>query len=134
MESLLPSTAPATTATTAHTNGIPHRDPPPSLRQSHPPPSPQAQFFDDLLAFALVAEADGKQLVVAGLDGDFKRQRFGQLLELLPLADSVTKLSGTCQFCGTDKPQPSVFTLRVSADERQELVGGADSYVPVCRK
>lgn len=94
----------------------------------------EAQFFEDLLAFALVAEADGKHLVVAGLDGDFKRQRFGQVLDLLPLADSVTKLAGTCQFCGTARAEPSVFTLRVSADERQELVGGSDSYVPVCRR
>ena len=39
----------------------------------------EAQFFGDLVDFALTAaELDGKQVVLAGLDGDFRRQPFGQ--------------------------------------------------------
>ena len=39
----------------------------------------EAQFFGDLVDFALTAaERDGKQVVLAGLDGDFRRQPFGQ--------------------------------------------------------
>lgn len=40
----------------------------------------EAQFFPDLLEFCTEAsDHDNKHLVVAGLDGDFQRQRFGQV-------------------------------------------------------
>ena len=40
----------------------------------------EAQFFGDLVDFALTAaERDGKQVILAGLDGDFRRQPFGQV-------------------------------------------------------
>eukprot|EP00878_Enallax_costatus_P018410 GHUV01019380.1.p1 GENE.GHUV01019380.1~~GHUV01019380.1.p1 ORF type:complete len:441 (+),score=107.47 GHUV01019380.1:306-1628(+) len=60
----------------------------------------EAQFFPDLLEFCRTAvDFEGKHVIVAGLSGDFKRQRFGQLLELMPLADSITQLASKCAFC-----------------------------------
>ena len=60
----------------------------------------EAQFFPDLLDFCRVAvDIEGKHVIVAGLSGDFKRQRFWQLLELMPLADSITQLTSKCAFC-----------------------------------
>lgn len=60
----------------------------------------EAQFFPDLAEFCSEAvDVDGKHVIVAGLSGDFKRQRFGQLLELMPLADSITQLRSKCAFC-----------------------------------
>lgn len=39
----------------------------------------EAQFFGDLMAFCVqAADHDGKLVLVAGLDGDFRRERFGQ--------------------------------------------------------
>lgn len=90
----------------------------------------EAQFFPDLLEFCTEAsDHEHKQVIVAGLDGDFKRQRFGQVLDLIPVSDSITKLSADCAYCG----QPALFSLRIAADQRQEVVGGADKYAPVCR-
>ncbi|XP_024531774.1 thymidine kinase isoform X1 [Selaginella moellendorffii] len=91
----------------------------------------EAQFFDDLLSFCQsAADWDGKTLIVAGLDGDFLRQRFGSALDLVPLADSVTKLSSRCEICG----RAAAFTFRKTDDRRKEVIGGADIYMPVCRK
>ena len=46
----------------------------------------EAQFFPDLLEFCTEAsDNENKQILVAGLDGDFKRQRFGQVSLLLLL-------------------------------------------------
>ncbi|KAK9862753.1 hypothetical protein WJX84_004796 [Apatococcus fuscideae] len=46
----------------------------------------EAQFFPDLLEFCLeAAERDNKLVVVAGLSGDFRRKRFGEVLDLVPL-------------------------------------------------
>lgn len=58
------------------------------------------------------------------------RRRFGSLVDLVPMADSVVKLTARCQVCGQD----AIFTLRKTRDMRTELVGGADVYMPVCRK
>mmetsp|Transcript_34591 Transcript_34591/g.98009 ORF Transcript_34591/g.98009 Transcript_34591/m.98009 type:complete len:89 (+) Transcript_34591:262-528(+) len=70
--------------------------------------------------------------MVAGLSGDFRRRPFGHINDLLSTADSVTQLSARCNFCGPAN-SPANFTLRVVADERTEVIGGADKYVPVCR-
>ncbi|CAN6926651.1 hypothetical protein YC2023_013224 [Brassica napus] len=91
----------------------------------------EAQFFGDLYEFCCkVADDDGKTLIVAGLDGDYLRRSFGAVLDIIPLADSVTKLTARCEVCG----QKAFFTLRKTRDTRTELIGGADVYMPVCRK
>ena len=47
----------------------------------------EAQFFPDLMQFcAQAADHEAKQVLVAGLDGDFKRARFGQVCGLLQSA------------------------------------------------
>ena len=65
----------------------------------------EAQFFPDLLAFCTAAaDAHAKHLLLAGLDGDFRRQRFGQArrpahtLTLNPTSDHVTaELACVCR-------------------------------------
>lgn len=90
----------------------------------------EAQFFPDLLDFCCeAADLNHKHVYVAGLDGDYQRQTFGRIMDLVPHADSFTKLKGCCAFCSAE----SLFSLRVVADTRQELVGGGEVYKPVCR-
>lgn len=90
----------------------------------------ESQFFDDLLEFCQgAADLDNKTVIVAGLDGDFLRRRFGSALDLIPLADSVTKLHARCELCN----QPAPFTFRKTVDTETEVIGGADVYMPVCR-
>ena len=46
----------------------------------------EAQFLPDLLQFcAHAADVDHKHILVAGLDGDFRRQRFGQVRRMSAL-------------------------------------------------
>ncbi|XP_042479319.1 thymidine kinase a-like [Macadamia integrifolia] len=91
----------------------------------------EAQFFGDLYDFCRkAADHDGKTVVVAGLDGDYLRRSFGSVLDIIPLADSVTKLTARCELCG----KHAFFTLRKTKDKQTELIGGADVYMPVCRQ
>lgn len=93
----------------------------------------EAQFFGrDLVEFCTkAAEEDQKRVIVAGLDGDFTRCRFGYILDMIPLADTVTKLTGQCHFCN-DK---ALFSKRILGDcQKQEEIGGSERYVPVCRR
>ncbi|KAK9089847.1 hypothetical protein Scep_028929 [Stephania cephalantha] len=91
----------------------------------------EAQFFEDLYDFCCnAADYDGKTVIVAGLDGDYLRRRFGSVLDIIPLADSVTKLTARCEICG----KRALFTLRKTTETKTELIGGADVYMPVCRQ
>lgn len=91
----------------------------------------EAQFFDDLLEFCThAADHLHKRVVVAGLNGCFRRRNFGQLHHVIPLADRITKLSARCFKCQAE----ASFSLRLTAEEEPELVGGAEAYRPVCRK
>ncbi|CAJ2658231.1 unnamed protein product [Trifolium pratense] len=91
----------------------------------------EAQFFDDLYDFCReAADHDGKTVIVAGLDGNYLRKSFGSVLDIIPLADSITKLTAQCEICGKN----ALFTLRKTQDKQVELIGGVDVYMPVCRQ
>jgi thymidine kinase len=90
----------------------------------------EAQFFNDLKYVVKDALYNKKKVYLAGLDGDFKREKFGEILDLIPHCDKITKLTSLCGVCkdGT----PGIFSLRLTEEDQQELVG-TENYVPVCR-
>jgi thymidine kinase len=90
----------------------------------------EGQFFPDLEEFVRLMLARGKKIYVCGLDGDFERKKFGQLLDLIPLCDKVTKLTSLCSICkdGT----PGIFSKRIT-NEKEQTVVGSTNYIPVCR-
>ncbi|KAK4492951.1 hypothetical protein RD792_000278 [Penstemon davidsonii] len=91
----------------------------------------EAQFFGDLYDFCCqAADLDGKTIVIAGLDGDYLRRSFGSVLDIIPIADTVTKLTSRCELCG----KRAIFTLRKTDATQTELIGGSDVYMPVCRQ
>lgn len=52
------------------------------------------------------------------------------MLDVIPLADSITKLTARCELCG----KRAFFTLRKTKETQTELIGGAAVYMPVCRQ
>ena len=52
--------------------------------------------FPDIVQFSEKMASRGKIVIVAALDGTFERKAFGPILELVPLAESVTKLTAVC--------------------------------------
>jgi thymidine kinase len=91
----------------------------------------EGQFFGDLKEFVIEMLEKNKKIYVSGLDGDFKREKFGQILDLIPLCDKVTKLSSLCSICKNGTA--GIFSLRLSEEEQQKVIG-SDNYIPVCRK
>lgn len=91
----------------------------------------ECQFFPDLYCGVVEMLKDNKRIYIAGLDGDFKRQQFGQVLNLIPLCDTVTKLSALCNICKNGTI--GIFSKRITQEIEQTVVG-SDNYIPVCRK
>lgn len=91
----------------------------------------EAQFFKNLKSWVLnQVENFNKNIILCGLDSDFKREKFGEILDLLPHADMVIKLYGKCsgKYCNNK----SLYTYRITKEIEQEVIG-TDNYIPVCR-
>ena len=100
----------------------------------------EAQFFDEsLISFVReLVDVHNKYVIVVGLDGNFRREKFGHILDLIPLADNVTKLHAYCKECAaTDKKLVRALFTHYTAPEKDVentvIVGGAEKYQPVCR-
>jgi thymidine kinase len=61
---------------------------------------------------------------------DYLGKPFGQMPQLLAIADFITKLHAICVKCGN----LANISYRKSADESHILLGATDSYEPRCRK
>jgi thymidine kinase len=92
----------------------------------------EGQFFKDIVEWVTVAVNKYKKCVyICGLDGDFKRELFGNWLDLIPLCDSVEKLHSFCSGC---KRRPALFSHRITCEKEQKVIGSSSKYVPLCRK
>ena len=90
----------------------------------------ECQFFNDVVEFAEEMANEGKVVICAGLDSTFQRKSFGRMLELIPLAEQVTKLTAVCMLCGAE----AAFSKRIGSETEVEVIGGSEKYVASCRK
>ena len=88
----------------------------------------EAQFFDESIIEYVDDQANkGKIVIISSLDGDFKKQTFGHVAKLIPLAEEVIKLSGICYICGKE----AHFSKKLdnSLDDINK-----EKYITVCRQ
>ena len=91
----------------------------------------EAQFFKHLNHFChdlLVFKH--KHLLVVGLDGCANQNKFGEILDVIPLSTSVIKLTALCSECKDGTPAP--YTKKLEEGGSQVDVGGAEKYLAVC--
>ncbi|XP_013785523.1 thymidine kinase, cytosolic-like isoform X2 [Limulus polyphemus] len=89
----------------------------------------EGQFFSDIVEFAEEMANIGKVVIVAALDGTYQRQGFGNILFLVPLAESVIKLTAVCMNCFEE----ASYTKRKGSEKQVEIIGGPEKYKSVCR-
>lgn len=97
----------------------------------------EASFFDDLKETVLSWVEERKKIVlVAGLNGDFQRKPFGQINDLVPYCDTISKLTPFCFTCKKEKNivTNALFTKRIVSSNEKILIGDKDFYIPVCRE
>jgi thymidine kinase len=93
----------------------------------------EGQFFSDLFDFVVKSvDIEGKRVIVAGLDGDYLRRPFGDMLKIIPYAEEVKKLEALCLKCNDGTT--AYFTKRIGVSDKRDLVGSNDQYIAVCRK
>lgn len=93
----------------------------------------EAQFFSDLKKFILAIEHSDIILYMSGLDGDSNRNPFGQVLDCIPLCDSVVKLRAL-DMVECDGHTKAPFTVRIIDNTNTQIqVGAKESYKAVSR-
>lgn len=91
----------------------------------------EGQFFSDIKEIVIkLVEKHNKRVHICGLDGDFKRNGFSGLLELIPYADDIKKKTSICMKC--ENGTRALFSYRLSKEQAVKVIG-ADNYMPVCR-
>jgi thymidine kinase len=91
----------------------------------------EGQFFDmGLIDVAEQLANDGKRIIIAGLDQDYRGKPFEPMPQLLAIAEYITKTLAICVVCGN----PADRTQRTTPSNERVLVGAKDSYEARCRK
>ena len=90
----------------------------------------EAQFFTDIVEGVKKMLEMKKMIYIGGLDGDYQRNKIGNVLDLIPLCDQVTKLHSLCGICKNGNK--AIFSKRVTQETDQILIG-SHNYIPVCR-
>ncbi len=90
----------------------------------------EGQFFDiELVSVANQLAAQGKRVIIAGLDMDYLGRPFEPMPLLLAVAEDITKTRAICMQCGS----PATYTQRLIASRERVVVGASDAYEARCR-
>ncbi len=90
----------------------------------------EVQFFDEGIIKVCETLADqGRRVIVAGLDQDFRGEAFSVTASLMGLAEFVTKNLAICSVCGNFANR----TQRMSVSKKLIEVGALDKYEARCR-
>jgi thymidine kinase len=91
----------------------------------------EGQFFDmQLVEVAETLANQGKRVIVAGLDQDYRGKPFEPIPQLLAVAEYITKTLAICVVCGN----PADRTQRTTSSSERVLVGAKESYEARCRR
>jgi thymidine kinase len=91
----------------------------------------EAQFFDGGVVEACERMADqGKRVIVAGLDKDYRGEPFEPMPSLMAIAEDVTKTLAICMRCGS----PANNTQRLVQSAERVVVGAQGLYEARCRR
>ncbi len=96
----------------------------------------EVQFFgDEVVDVCDQLALQGKRVIVAGLDTDFRGEPFGPMPALMTKAESVRKLHAICMVCGGEasRTQRLINGNPAYYEDPVVLIGAAESYEARCR-
>jgi len=92
----------------------------------------EGQFFENLVDFCKIAVSLEKEIHVCGLDGDYLKRPFGEILNLIPHCETFKKLRAICMTCKNGTL--ASFTKKLTYTTELIHIASSDVYLPVCRK
>ncbi|MDX1546387.1 MAG: thymidine kinase [Rhodothermales bacterium] len=91
----------------------------------------EGQFFGlELVEVCTALAGEGRRVIVAGLDQDYRGRPFEPIPQLMAVAEHVTKLHAICVRCGA----PANHSQRLAGGGPRVLLGAQDVYEPRCRR
>lgn len=94
----------------------------------------ESHFFDDLVEFVNKCLDANKYIIVAGLIADFKGNKFGKTLDLIPICSNIKRLHAYCAECAKNKICCiATYSKRIIKSKKSIDIGGSEKYIPVCR-
>jgi len=91
----------------------------------------EAHFFgEDIVYVANKLANEGKRVIIAGLDMDYRGEAFIYMARLMAIAEYVTKNLAICMVCGN----PAHYSQRLTDSSKRIEVGAQDKYEARCRK
>ncbi len=100
-------------------------------RDAHVVGIDEGQFFKlNLVDVCEILAGQGKRVIVAGLDQDYRGKPFEPMPQLLAVAEYITKTLAICVICGN----PADRTQRKTQQADRVVVGAKDIYEARCRK
>ena len=89
----------------------------------------EAQFFPDIYTTVKDLLHKDFKVLASGLDTDFRGEPFGDMIKLVTLADSITKLTAICMEC---KCEFAIYSQKLRKGGNQIEVGDLELYQPRC--
>jgi thymidine kinase len=97
----------------------------------------EVQFFEpDVIELCEQLAEQGRRVICAGLDTDFRGVPFGPMPDLMARAEQVDKLHAICVICGEEasRTQRLIDGRPAAFDDPVVLVGAAEVYEARCRQ
>ena len=89
----------------------------------------EIQFYDDAKDVCEHLANLGIDLIICGLQGDYKRNIFKSIADLIPIAEKITHLTSLDK----ESKKECSYTCRLSNSNELELIGGTDLYIATDR-
>ena len=89
----------------------------------------EIQFYNDAPDICDMWANNGKIVIGAGLNGNYKREPFDVISRLLPKVENITFLTAICNKSG----ESASFTKRTSNEKKVEIIGGKELYIATSR-
>lgn len=96
----------------------------------------ESQLFESNLTRNVLYLVDdcNKHIIMSGLNGDYRRKKFGSILDLIPHCDNITKLSAYCSYCATRGIiKDAHFSKRTNQSITDVIEISYTNYTPLCR-
>ncbi len=95
----------------------------------------EAHFFEDIIKFTKKLLDNKKHVIIATLIADYKGNKFGKVLDLIPICDEVVRLESYCIECSKQKKiNKAIYSKRITKNKESIDIGCSDKYIAVYRE